>query len=408
MKILHTADWHLGKSIGSISRHPEQTGVLEEICDIAEMENVHAILISGDLFDTFNPPVESVELFYKTVKRLANNGKRLVVAIAGNHDSPDRIEAPDPLAKECGIVLAGYPHTKVIPFSIVEGVSVINSDHGFIETRIPGVAYPFRIVITSYANEKRLKTYLGSEDSEEALRMLLEKQWNELTEKYLDSNGVNVMMAHLFLTTKGNKDISEPEDEKPILDIGGAQAVYVENIPAAVQYTALGHLHRTIKMKNGKSPVNYSGSPLSYSLSEADQQKCVMIIEAEPGKEVTVKDIPLTKGRPVTRKTFKSVLQAVQWLEHNQHFLVEVSIESDTYLTAEERKHLLMSHDGIIDIIPIVSSEIDSAGVQPAARDLSKSVEDLFIDFFLHETKQRPNKEMISLLREVMQTEDEQ
>ncbi len=66
-------------------------------------------MVSGDLFDTFNPSTEAIELFYKTLKRLTAGGHRPVIAIAGNHDSPDRIEAPDPLARECGIIFAGYP-----------------------------------------------------------------------------------------------------------------------------------------------------------------------------------------------------------------------------------------------------------------------------------------------------------
>src|ERR1035437_3612263 len=113
MKILHTSDWHLGKRLESFSRFEEQKAVLSEICEIADREQVNAIIISGDLFDTFNPPVEAMDLFYKTLKRLANNGQRAVIALAGNHDSPDRIEAPEPLARECGILLAGYPNSLI-------------------------------------------------------------------------------------------------------------------------------------------------------------------------------------------------------------------------------------------------------------------------------------------------------
>jgi exonuclease SbcD len=92
MKILHTADWHLGKKLDNISRLEEQKEVLQEICDIADQQQVDVVIVAGDLFDTFNPPVEATELLYQTLKRLTANGKRPVLAIAGNHDSPDRIE----------------------------------------------------------------------------------------------------------------------------------------------------------------------------------------------------------------------------------------------------------------------------------------------------------------------------
>lgn len=111
IKILHTADWHLGKWLDNVSRLPEQKEVLEEICIIAERKEVDVVLIAGDLFDTYNPSAEAQELFYKTLRRLGNNGKRSVVAIAGNHDQPDRIEAPDHLARECGIIFIGYPNS---------------------------------------------------------------------------------------------------------------------------------------------------------------------------------------------------------------------------------------------------------------------------------------------------------
>ncbi|MEL6823687.1 MAG: exonuclease subunit SbcD, partial [Calditrichota bacterium] len=94
IRILHTADWHLGKRLERFSRLDEQRAILAEICDIAEREEVDIVCIAGDVFDTFNPPIEATEIFYKYVKRLANNGRRPVVAIAGNHDSPDRFETP--------------------------------------------------------------------------------------------------------------------------------------------------------------------------------------------------------------------------------------------------------------------------------------------------------------------------
>ena len=98
MKILHTSDWHLGKRLDEFSRMGDQQEVLEEICHLAEQAQVDVVVIAGDLFDTYNPPAEATELFYKTVKQLSDNGRRAVVAIAGNHDSPERIEAPSPLS----------------------------------------------------------------------------------------------------------------------------------------------------------------------------------------------------------------------------------------------------------------------------------------------------------------------
>ena len=170
MKLLHTSDWHLGKRLENFSRLEEQQAVLQEICEIADEEQVDAVLVAGDLFDTFNPSTDAVDLFYKTLKKLSGNGKRPVIAIAGNHDSPDRIEAPDPLARECGIIFAGYPNSNVPDFELETGLKILKSEKGFIEIGLPGNPVPLRILLTPYANEFRLKTYLGEENSEEELR----------------------------------------------------------------------------------------------------------------------------------------------------------------------------------------------------------------------------------------------
>ena len=167
MRILHTADWHLGKRLDSINRHDEQVAVLDEICQIADREAVDVVLIAGDLFDVFSPPNESSELFFRTCKRLTNNGLRAVVAIAGNHDSPERIEAPETLARECGIVFSGFPNTIVTPFSLPSNIQLTKSDRGFIELQLPNFDYPLRLFLTPYANEFRLKQQLNIEKTDD-------------------------------------------------------------------------------------------------------------------------------------------------------------------------------------------------------------------------------------------------
>lgn len=401
MRILHTSDWHLGKRLDDFSRMDEQRAVLEEICEIADKEQVDVVLVSGDLFDTFNPSTEAVELFYKSLKRLTNNGRRPVIAIAGNHDSPDRIEAPDPLARECGIIFAGYPNSYVSPYSIESGFSVLRSAEGFIELMIPGNKEPLRILMTPYANEYRLKSFLGLEDSEAELRSVLQESWKNLADMYCDDKGVNVLVSHLFVINKGGPVPEEPEDEKPILHVGGAQAVYTENIPIQVQYTALGHLHRMHRVDNkGDNPVYYSGSPLSYSFSEANQKKYVLIIDVSPSKEANVNEIELTRNRRLLRKRVYGVDEAIRWLLENTDALVELTVVTDTFLTAMDRKQLSAVHSGIVSIIPEVSSK-DIVGCETAKVDLDQSMDELFKDYFLYSKGQLPNEDIMNLFNEL-------
>ena len=144
MKILHTADWHLGKRLDTFSRLEEQREVLQEICDIADREAVEVVIVAGDLFDNFNPSSEATELLYSTLHCLSNNGKRAIIAIAGNHDSPERIEVPDALARACGIIFVGYPNTEIKSFHTQSGIEVTKTDKGFLELKLPESPFPLR------------------------------------------------------------------------------------------------------------------------------------------------------------------------------------------------------------------------------------------------------------------------
>lgn len=410
MKILHTSDWHLGKRLEQFSRLEEQKEVLAEICAIADAEKVDAVIIAGDLFDTPNPPTPALELFYQTLKKLANNGQRAVIAIAGNHDSPDRIEAPEPLARECGIIFCGYPNSKITPFALETGLAILKSDHGFLEIKLPNQSVPLRILCTPYANEARLKTFLGLENSEAEMRKILQGKWQELAARYCDQNGVNLLATHLFVANKAtnqSEDFLEPEDEKPILYVGGSQVVYSENIPEEIQYTALGHMHRKQVMLNSKNTLAYCGSPLAFSMNETNQKKYVLITEIEPGKQAVIKEIELTKGKKLVKKRFEDVAEAVNWLSENQETLVELTMVTDTFLTAAERKQILGAHSGIVAIIPEVK---DASNVNAAKKeiDLEKSIGDLFIDYFRYsQNGQEPNQELLDLFQEVLAAEQE-
>ena len=195
MKILHTADWHLGKRLNTISRLEEQREVLEEICEIADREAVDAVIIAGDLFDNFNPSSEATELLYSTLHILSDNGKRAIIAIAGNHDSPERVEVPDALARACGIIFVGYPNTEIKTFRTQAGVEITKTDEGFAELKLPNCSFSLRLILTPYANELRLKKDLGSEDSEDALRIHLQNHWQQLADKYFDNQGVTKILT---------------------------------------------------------------------------------------------------------------------------------------------------------------------------------------------------------------------
>ncbi len=404
MKILHTADWHLGKRLENFSRHDEQVLVLDEICEITERENPDVVIIAGDLFDVFNPPNESSELFFKTCKRLANNGLRAVIAIAGNHDSPERIEAPEMLARECGIVFSGFPNTYVQPFSLPTGLALTKSDSGFLELKLPNCPYPLRLFLTPYANEFRLKQYLNIENPDENMRQILTEQWYDLAQKYGDTEGVNIGVAHLFVMKENGVTPEEPDDERSI-NVGGAGAVFSDCFPLQFQYVALGHLHRQQVIDTLPCPIVYSGSPLGYSFNEDNQEKYVMLIEAKPNQPIDYQRIKLTQNKKLLRGRFEDIDEAVAWLSENPNDLVQITIVSDTYLNPLTTQRIRAAHKGVIEIRPEIH-DINTVHISKNI-DLNKSIDELFWDYFKREKNQEPNEDLKLLFQEVLAVETE-
>lgn len=403
MKILHTADWHLGKKLDYFARHDEQVEVLEEIEQIANEQQVDLVLVAGDLFDTFNPPVESMDLAYRTLKRLAKNGERPVVVIAGNHDSPDRIELPDAFARECGILFFGYPQSEIRKGKVGDGFEITQSAAGFIELKSSHFPHPVRIITTAYANEYRMNAWLGHDDKEQALRDLLQKHWADLANEFCDEQGVNLLCAHLFMIKEGEKPESEPEGEKPILDVGGAQVIFSHCIPPTIQYTALGHLHRLHQVNGAKGLVAYSGSPLAYSFSEAGQAKYLAIVEIEPAKSAEIHQIKLKKGKQLLRAKAQNTAEAQTILLQNPDSLIELTLQTSDFINQQEVKDLNNMHSGIIRIVPELinqKEEENKTVINPLA-----DMETLFIQYFESKKGAKPNDEILQLFKEIQQAE---
>ncbi|UTQ09384.1 exonuclease subunit SbcD [Bacillus amyloliquefaciens] len=152
MRILHTADWHLGKTLEGRSRLSEQAEVLEELNTIVKEENIDAVIMAGDVFDTVNPPALAEQLYYESLSALSDGGKRPVVVIAGNHDNPDRLAAASPLTNERGIHLIGYPRTEPV------------------HIEVPSADELLAVAALAYPSEARLNEVLSDTFEEKLLR----------------------------------------------------------------------------------------------------------------------------------------------------------------------------------------------------------------------------------------------
>ena len=350
MRILHTSDWHLGRSLEGRPRLPEQGHFIDELVDIVTREDIQVILVAGDVFDTYNPSAEAENLFYETLERLSDNGKRAVIAIAGNHDSPDRLHAANPLALRHGISLLGYPG-EVLPVGTASGgVKRLQAGPGWLELAVPGCESNAIVYTLPYPSESRLNEVLTERLDEESGQVAFSARVGRLfneADQVFRADTVNLVMAHLFV--RGGL---ESESER---QLGGALAVSPQAMSKGAHYVALGHLHRAQQVNHTPQTCRYSGSPLSFSFSEADQQKEVVIVDVIPGGVARTRSIHLSCGKALKRWRASNVAEARLWLTEpsNLEAWVELEIMADQPLEISELAGLRKAHSGIITIRPI-------------------------------------------------------
>lgn len=403
MRILHSADWHLGKRLENHPRLPEQIDFLNEFCKIAEDNQADLVLIAGDIFDHFLPSNEAAEQFYKALRRLSQDGARPVVVIAGNHDSPDHLLAPEVLARTHGIVLIGYPRQALPSFVTEQGISFESPEEGMLIIHKPEHP-PVRIIATPYANAIRLRTMLDPLNPEMGLAALLKAHWAQLASRYCDDKGINLLMTHLFMAENPSEPAPEPEDEKPILYIGGIPALGVDTIPPGIKYVALGHLHRPHHVHHqGDFPVVYAGSPISYSFAEAAQQKSVVILDIQPVTAPHYQRITLSSGYPLLRYRTDREDLAMEFLAANQHAYIELTMVSQSYLSGDLKMRLELAHPRLF-IVPESKEALEESGSAAFTTRLDQ-IDEVFGAFFKEQKGVDPDDALWSLFHELLNEE---
>ncbi len=406
MRILHTSDWHLGKTLEQINRIEEQREFIDCLCKMVEEQKIDLVLVAGDIYDTYNPSVAAEELFYEAIDRLNDRGKRAVVVIAGNHDNPERLCAASPLAYKNGIILLGYPGSDAGLYKISGGnIKIIASGPGWLELCVPGCDYHAVIITLPYPSESRLEELLSQQADEGILQKAYSEKigsiFSSLGQKFWDDT-VNLAVGHLFI--RGGK---ESESERT-LQIGGALTVDPGVLPAKAHFVALGHLHRPQEIKGAPCPAYYSGSPLAYSFSEADYSKAVYIIDAVPGKKAEINAVYLNCGKPLRRWVAEEGIgQAIQWCEEgrDQNAWIDLEIVTERVFTVEEQKRLRTLHPGIINIRPKLKAEVSEV-LSPQSRE-GRKIDELFKDYFKYRMGLEISQELMGAFIEVLNDEDE-
>lgn len=396
MRILHTADWHLGRTLEGRSRLDEQAAVLQEICEIAESEGVHLVLIAGDAYDSVNPPAAAEEMFYAALHRLCAGGRRAVVVVAGNHDSPERLCAAHPLAGGHGIALVGLPG-ETVRTSGAAGGARITGGPGWLEASVAGADHAAVVAVLPYPSEARLGRALRDTLEEAELRVAYSEQVGLLLRRaatYYRTDTVNLAVGHVYAAGG-----IESESERPI-QVGGAYTVDAAAFPPRAQYVALGHLHRP-QVVAGPVPIRYSGSPLALSFSEAGQAKGVVLLDAMPGLPVRSREVALSRGRPlVLWRAAGGIPAVVRWVEEGRDrgALIDLEVHVDRPLSATEIQTLRQLPADFVHIRPVVAGSAE--GPPPEARR-GLPVGELFRLFYRRSTGGDPPPAVAALFAEL-------
>ena len=292
MRILHTSDWHLGRSFGDHRLLDQQALFIDWLVDIVRHEEIDLVAIAGDLFDRSVPPADAVELFHSALSRLLATGAE-VAAITGNHDSAERLGSIDGLLTSGLLLRGGYKRAA--------DVEIRRYDDGPLAiVAVPYLDPAFAPVDTSYSDEGGVDrpSHAGRPSHEMVLRRTLQ------TARERIAPGVrSLAIAHAFVTG------AEPSDSERNLSVGDAGMVS-SAVFDGFDYTALGHLHRA-QIVGGDERIRYSGAPLAYSFGEAAQKE-VVLIELDADGDARSKPIPIDVGRSVmtVRGTLDELLAA--------------------------------------------------------------------------------------------------
>jgi exonuclease SbcD len=288
MRILHTADWHLGRLFHGLRLTDEQADVLKNIIALTKEAHTDVVLIAGDIYDRAVPPTEAVELLNETLNKLIKDAHQKVILIAGNHDNPERLGFGSELLAEEGLFIAGPLRADLKPI-------VLNDNEGPVYfAPLPyGEPLGARAVlgVKAQTNSQEPQTNAEADLFAEAPATSPEirthedvvRRQLELMLPQIPAKARKIALAHVFL-----QGAQESDSERP-LSMGGTTTVN-KDLFTPFNYTALGHLH----MCQSCGPkIRYGGSLLKYSFNETKQHKGVHIIDLGKDGSFTAETISL-------------------------------------------------------------------------------------------------------------------
>ncbi|MEU7957815.1 exonuclease SbcCD subunit D [Micromonospora humida] len=281
MKILHTSDWHVGKVLKGQSRAEEHKQVLAGVIEIAHAERPDLVIVAGDLYDTAAPSPEATRLVTRALTALRRTGAD-VVAIGGNHDNGNALDALRPWAEAAGITLRGGVRDNPAEH-VVDGVTAAGE-------RWQLAALPF--LSQRYAVRAVEMYELTAAEATQTYADHLGRVLAKLTEGFTEPDRVHLVTAHL--TVVGASTGGGERDAHTVLGYAVPASVF----PGTAHYVALGHLHRSQRVI-GPCPIRYSGSPIAVDFGEQENVCSVTLVEVGATSAARIREVPVAAAVPL-------------------------------------------------------------------------------------------------------------
>lgn len=421
MKILHTADWHLGQTFYEYDRRTEHLHFLEWLKRQIKQREIDVLLIAGDVFDGPNPSAESQRMYYRFLREVTTDNPFLqIIIIAGNHDSAARLEAPNPLFDGMNITVRGvvrhdaegeidFAHL-IVPVYKKESLPVIN------QAKASGKSEEDLLPITMNRDHiaafclavpyLRQGDYPPSENYAKGIQALYKELFNEIK----DEGKPVIAMGHLQAT---GAELSE-NDRSERAVIGGLEGVAPDAFDRQIAYTALGHLHRLQRVSEREN-VRYAGAPIPMTFSEKRNRNGVVIVETGEGKvDINRIEVPLyvpLQSIPASPEPLEGVLDAIfdlpdgEVTERSPYLEVKVKMtEPDTSYKYKIESALQGKAVRLARVVAVMPA-LKSTGISAASYEELQSLHplDVALDYYKRRYDEREMPQgMKQLLEEVV------
>lgn len=384
LKIFHLSDLHLGKIVNNFSMLEDQKYVLNQIYEQIELQKPDVVIMAGDLYDRAVPPVQAIELLNTVFFNIIKKFNTPVIAIAGNHDSAERIDFASILLKDSELYISGTLKNNINKITICDEYGPVNF------YPIPFAEPP---IARDIFNDENIKTH------DMAMKKIIDS-----IAKQLNPHERNIGIAHGYVTyinSAGEDEIllETSESEKP-LSIGGSDHINASHFDI-FDYTALGHLHGPQKI--GSDAKRYAGSLIKYSFSEVNQKKGITVIDIAEKNNIKVQVLPIKLKRNfriITGELETLIEQASQDKDSRDDYIKAVL--TDTGQLLDPMAKLRSVYPNAMELVRKDRIRKQDSATNSAANTREKSKLSLFENFYEEMTGEKCADSGIKIMTELI------